>query len=162
MTPWTPLKPTRLFYSWVQAGILEWFATTLLQGIFLIQGSNPCLLYLLNWQVGSLSLAPPGKCPTTWCHPFFIKLFFMCGPFFKVFVEFFTILPVLYVLVFWHQGMWDLSSLIRDRTSTPYIERWRSLNHQTTGKSLPSSWCWCNKKTQPAGGNADVKPLITS
>ena len=35
----------------------------LLQGIFLTQGSNTCLLY---WQVGSLPLAPPGKpqtCP---------------------------------------------------------------------------------------------------
>ena len=37
----------------------------LLQRIFLTQGSNPCLLPLLHWQVGSLSLAPPGKpkCP---------------------------------------------------------------------------------------------------
>ena len=33
----------------------------LLQGIFLTQGSNPGLLHLLNWQVGSLPLAPPGK-----------------------------------------------------------------------------------------------------
>ena len=33
----------------------------LLQGIFLIQGSNLCLLCLLHWQAGSLSLAPPGK-----------------------------------------------------------------------------------------------------
>ena len=33
----------------------------LLQGIFPIQGWNPRLLCLLNWQVGSLPLAPPGK-----------------------------------------------------------------------------------------------------
>ena len=33
----------------------------LLQGIFLIQGSNLHLLSLLYWQVGSLPLAPPGK-----------------------------------------------------------------------------------------------------
>ena len=33
----------------------------LLQGIFLTQGSNPCLLHLLHWEVGSLALAPPGK-----------------------------------------------------------------------------------------------------
>ena len=32
----------------------------LLQGIFQIQGSNPCLLHLLPWQAGSLLLAPPG------------------------------------------------------------------------------------------------------
>ena len=34
-----------------------------LQGIFLIQGSNLCLLSLLHWQVGSLPLVPPGKPP---------------------------------------------------------------------------------------------------
>ena len=33
----------------------------LLQRIFPTQGSNPCLLSLLHWQVGSLPLAPPGK-----------------------------------------------------------------------------------------------------
>ena len=33
----------------------------LLQGIFLTQGSNPCLLCLLHWQAGPLPLAPPGK-----------------------------------------------------------------------------------------------------
>ena len=29
------------------------------QGIFLTQGSNPCLSCLLNWQAGSLLLVPP-------------------------------------------------------------------------------------------------------
>ena len=33
----------------------------LLQEIFLTQGSNPRLLCLLHWQVGSLPLAPPGN-----------------------------------------------------------------------------------------------------
>ena len=33
----------------------------LLQGIFSVQGSHPCLLYLLHWQVGSSPLMPPGK-----------------------------------------------------------------------------------------------------
>ena len=33
----------------------------LLQGIFLSQGLNPCLLRLLHWQAGSLPLASPGK-----------------------------------------------------------------------------------------------------
>ena len=32
-----------------------------LQGIFPTQGSNPRLLTLLHWQMGSLPLAPPGK-----------------------------------------------------------------------------------------------------
>ena len=35
-----------------------------LQGIFPTQGSNPHLLHLLHWQVGSLPLAPPGKAST--------------------------------------------------------------------------------------------------
>ena len=33
----------------------------LLQGIFLTQGCNLCLLCLMNWQAGSLPLVPPGK-----------------------------------------------------------------------------------------------------
>ena len=33
----------------------------LLQGVFLTQESNPHLLPLLRWQVGSLPLVPPGK-----------------------------------------------------------------------------------------------------
>ena len=32
----------------------------LLRGIFPTQELNPCLLLLLEWQVGSLALAPPG------------------------------------------------------------------------------------------------------
>ena len=33
----------------------------LLHGIFPTEGSNPCLLCLLHWQVGSFPLVPPGK-----------------------------------------------------------------------------------------------------
>ena len=33
----------------------------LFQGIFLTQGSNPRLLHLLHWPMGSLRLAPPEK-----------------------------------------------------------------------------------------------------
>ena len=33
----------------------------LLQGIFLTQGSNPCLLCLLHWQACSLPPVVPGK-----------------------------------------------------------------------------------------------------
>ena len=33
---------------------------SLFQGIFLTQGLNLCLLYLLHWQAGFLPLAPPG------------------------------------------------------------------------------------------------------
>ena len=45
----------------------------LLKGIFLSQGSNPCLLCLLHWQTGSLSRPPAAakslqSCPTL-CDP---------------------------------------------------------------------------------------------
>ena len=43
---------------------------------------------------------------------------------FKVFIEFVTILLLFYVLVLWPRGMWDLSSLTRDRTRTPCVGRW--------------------------------------
>ena len=44
----------------LQARILEW-CHAILQGIFSIQGLNPCLLHLLHWQVGSLPIAPLEK-----------------------------------------------------------------------------------------------------
>ena len=56
--------------------------------------------------------------------------------FFKVFIEFVTMLLLFYVSVFWPQGMWDLSSLTRDRTCTPCIGR-RSLN-RWTAREVPS------------------------
>ena len=65
---------------------------------------------------------------------FFFKIFFLMWTiFFKVFIEFVTVLLLFYVLVFWQQGMWDLSYLTRDQTCTPCIGR-RSLNHWMPGK----------------------------
>ena len=59
--------PTRLFYPWdspaKNTGVGCHF---LLQGIIPTQGSNP---HLLNWQVDSLPLAPPGKPPKRWQNP---------------------------------------------------------------------------------------------
>ena len=60
-------------------------------------------------------------------------IFFVMWTIFKVFIEFVTILLLFYVLVFWPQGMWDLSSPTRDRTHTPCIGR-QSLNHWTTSE----------------------------
>ena len=45
---------------------------SLLQGIFPTQGSNPSLLCLLHWQVGSLPLEPPGKHTHTHTHTYII------------------------------------------------------------------------------------------
>ena len=76
--------------------------------------------------------------PTYICSPglfFFLKIFFffLCEPFFKVFIEFVTILFLFYVLALWSRGLWDLSSLTRDQTCTPCVGR-LNLNHQ--GSSL--------------------------
>ena len=58
-------QPTRLLCSRDSTGKNTGVGChALLQGIFPTQGSNPCLLCLLHWQVGSLPLAPPGK----WLH----------------------------------------------------------------------------------------------
>ena len=56
------MQPDRLLCPWDSPGknTGEGFHF-LLQGIFLTQGSNPCLLSLLHWVVGSLLLVPPGK-----------------------------------------------------------------------------------------------------
>ena len=50
---------------------------------------------------------------------------------FKDFTEFITVLLLFYVLVIWLQGMWDLSSPIRDQPNTNCIGRW-SLKRWTT------------------------------
>ena len=56
------LQPARLLCPWNSPGKNTGVGCyVLFQGIFLTQGSNPSLLGLLHWQVGSLSLVPPGK-----------------------------------------------------------------------------------------------------
>ena len=61
---------------------------------------------------------------TTWIIPaflfFFLSLYWIC----------YTIASVVYVLVFWPQDVWDLSSPTRDGTQHPCIGRW-SPNHWT-------------------------------
>ena len=55
-------QPTRFCCPWDSPGKNTGVGChALLQGIFPIQGSNPCLLCLLHWKAGSLSLAPRGK-----------------------------------------------------------------------------------------------------
>ena len=59
-TPWTIAcqPPLSMGFSGKNTGV---GCHVLLQGIFLTQGLNPCLLHLLPWQAGSLPLAPPWK-----------------------------------------------------------------------------------------------------
>ena len=60
----------------LRARILEWVAICFSGGSSPTQGLNPHLLRLLNWQAGSLPLAPPGKpnlaalpTPKNYTHP---------------------------------------------------------------------------------------------
>ena len=56
-TPWTVARQAPLSMGFSRQE--HWSGChALLQGIFLTQGSNPHLLYLLHWQVGSLPLVP--------------------------------------------------------------------------------------------------------
>ena len=64
LTLCNPMEPARLLCPWdFSAKNTGVGYHALLQRIFLTQGSNLHLLHLLQWQVGSLSLAPPGKLP---------------------------------------------------------------------------------------------------
>ena len=57
-----PTAPTRLLCPWNSPGKNTGVGCHfLLQGIFLTQGSNPCLLCLQPYQADSLPLAPPGR-----------------------------------------------------------------------------------------------------
>ena len=58
--PWT--VASRLLSSWdYSSKNTRVGCYILLQGIFLTQGSNLCLLHLLHWQAGSLPLSHPGS-----------------------------------------------------------------------------------------------------
>ena len=60
MTLWM-VPPGSSIHRILQERILEWFSMPSCRGIFLTQGLNPHLLYLLHWQAVSLPLAPPGE-----------------------------------------------------------------------------------------------------
>ena len=70
---------------------------------------------------------------------FFFNNFLLWTIFFNIFIGFVTILLLFYVLVFWREGMWDLSSPTRDQTCTLCLGR-PSFNHWTT-REVPSSLC---------------------
>lgn len=55
---------------------------------------------------------------------------FLVWTIFKVSIEFFRILLMFYILVFWWRGMWDLSSQTRNQTCAPCNGGW-SLKHWT-------------------------------
>ena len=60
VTPWT--VACQALCPWDSPGMnTEVGCHALIQGIFLTQGPNACLLYLLHWQMGSLPLGSLGK-----------------------------------------------------------------------------------------------------
>ena len=71
------LQATRLLCPWDFPGKNTGAGChTLLQRIFLTQGSNPSLSHLLHWQAGSLPLWPPGEAQFDWkIHPLKWRLF---------------------------------------------------------------------------------------
>ena len=78
----------------------------LLQGIFPIQGSNTCLLYLLQWQAGSLPLGHLGS-------PFFQSNFVITDPnVFTTAVEGISYTPQQ------HAGLWMATTLFKNEFST--------------------------------------------
>ena len=56
--PWTVAHRASWNFSGKNTGVGLLF---LLQGIFPTQGSNPCLLHPVHWQLSSMPLAPPGN-----------------------------------------------------------------------------------------------------
>ena len=66
----------------------------------------------------------------------FVKIFFFFDvDNFKVFIEFVTISLLFYVLFFWPQGTWDLSSLTGIKLISPILEG-NILTTGLPGKSL--------------------------
>ena len=68
----------------------------------------------------------------------FFKNIFYDVTIFKVFTEFVTISFLSYVLVFWPQGMWDLSSRTRDQITPPAFVG-KALTSGPPGKSPSES-----------------------
>ena len=95
----------------------------------------PCL-QRLNWRGGGNSLFSLFRFFGWYLFIFKIILRGVWTIFLKPCVEFVAVLLLCFALVFWPQGVWDLSSLIRDWSCTPCTGTW-SLNHWTTWEALP-------------------------
>ena len=52
----------------------------------------------------------------------YFKDFLKCGPFLKPLLNLLQYCILFYALAFWSGGMWDLSSPIRDQTSSPVLK----------------------------------------
>ena len=119
---------------------------SLLQGVFSTQGPNPGLLhcrqilYNLSHQGRPLASNSLNFCfclsEKIFISPsFFLRFFFLMWTILKFFIEFVTILLLLYVLGFWPWGIWGLTSPTRDQTCILALEG-EVLTTGPPGKSL--------------------------
>ena len=73
------LQPARILCPWDSLGKDTGVGChAFLQGIFPTQGSNFCLLCVLNWQVGSLTLASPWKPHIPYIQSIIQQVFSVC------------------------------------------------------------------------------------
>ena len=104
---------------WLLLNYSLWHFYLLGFGHFILFGGDHFDLQFLSWIFNFSN------------HNLLNFFFFWCRPFLKSLLNLFHIASVVYVLVFWPQGMWDLSHPIRDQTHTSCIGR-QSLNDWTT------------------------------
>ena len=78
-----------------------------------------CMLITSQWNREKKK--EPSEVVTLQPSIFFFSWFISCGPFLKS-IKFVTILLLLYILVFWPQGMWDLSPPPRIAPPSPALE----------------------------------------
>ena len=91
-------SPIRFLHPWDFPGKTRVGCHVLLQGIFLTQGWNPRLLHLLQWQAGSLTLAPPGN-PSF--HPYLWLYYFLLTFLLSFYYSFLVPFNILKYRCFW-------------------------------------------------------------
>ena len=135
-----------------------------LQGVFPTQGLNPCVLYLLHWQVDSLPLVPSGKpffvystyqikaclcvcvcvcvCACTCIQPYHMHIIFLyilhVSTYIYIKQHKYTFLSFFFYCVFWlHCVACGILIPWRIKPMPPEVEAW-SLNHWTT-REVPTN-----------------------
>ena len=99
-------------------------------------------------------------------HLLFLKILLMWA-IFNVFIESVTTLLLFSVLVFWPRGMWDLSSLTRDRTISPTLCLivFSYEFHQLHVISIQNMFEKCRNviySWDPASANMSIQQICTS
>ena len=109
-TPWTVAH--RLLCPWGSPGNTGMSCHALLQGNVLIQWSNPRLLCLLHWQVGSLPLAAPGK-PMCMCVCVCVYIYIYISSPIYLLMDTSWFLPYLGNCKLWFNEYWDVCIFLK-------------------------------------------------